>query len=53
MPFPKELAFETGAICAAEQVELQQRCERAFQELVLFQTRYRQAAIPRGVLLVC
>jgi hypothetical protein len=41
-----EFALETGAIGTTERTELEQRCERAFQELVLLQTRYHQAADP-------
>jgi hypothetical protein len=41
-----EFAFETGAICTAERMELEQRCERAFQELAALQTRYHQASEP-------
>ena len=41
-----EFALEAGAICTAERTELEQRCERAFQELAVLQTRYHQASDP-------
>jgi hypothetical protein len=41
-----EFALETGAIGTTERTELEQRCERAFQDLVLLQTRYHQAGDP-------
>jgi hypothetical protein len=41
-----EFALETGAISTAERIELEQRCERAFQELVTLQVRYHQASDP-------
>jgi len=36
----------TSAICTAERLELEQRCERAFQELAALQTRYHQNRDP-------
>jgi hypothetical protein len=41
-----EFALETGAISTAERTELEQRCERAFQELAVLQIRYHQARDP-------
>jgi hypothetical protein len=41
-----QFALETGAICAQERMELEQRCERAFQELAVLQTRYHQDTDP-------
>src|SRR5262249_40632104 len=41
-----EFALETGAIDTAERTELEQRCERAFQELAVLQARYHQAGDP-------
>jgi hypothetical protein len=41
-----EFALEIGAIDAAGRTELEQRCDRAFQELALLQTRYHKAGDP-------
>jgi Domain of unknown function (DUF927) len=41
-----EFALETGAISTAERMEMEQRCERAFQELAVLQARYHQASDP-------
>jgi hypothetical protein len=41
-----EFALEAGAISMAERMELEQRCERAFQELAALQTRYHHASDP-------
>ena len=41
-----EFALETSAIGTVERVELEQRCERAFQELADRQIRYHQAGDP-------
>jgi len=41
-----EFALEIGAICTAERLEMEQRCERAFEELATLQTRYHQAGDP-------
>jgi hypothetical protein len=41
-----EFALETGAISTAERIELEQRCERALQELAVLQARYHQASDP-------
>ncbi len=41
-----EFALQTGAISTAEQMELEQRCERAFQELAALQVRYHKASDP-------
>jgi hypothetical protein len=41
-----EFALETRAISMAERMELEQRCERAFQELSILQTRYHQTSDP-------
>ena len=41
-----EFAIETGAISIAERIELEQRCDRAFQELAALQTRYHQNGDP-------
>ncbi len=41
-----EFALEAGAIGTTERTELEERCERAFQELILLQTRYRRAGDP-------
>ena len=43
---PPRALLLAGAIGAAERTELEQRCERAFQELVLLQARYHQAGDP-------
>src|SRR5207302_1516463 len=37
---------ESGAIDTTERTELEHRCEWAFQELVLFQTRYHKTGDP-------
>jgi hypothetical protein len=41
-----EFAVETGAIGTTERMELEQRGERAFQELAVRQARYHQASDP-------
>ena len=41
-----EFALETDAIGTAERTELEQRCERAFQDLPALQTRYHQGSYP-------
>ena len=41
-----EFALEADAISKTEQMELKQRCERAFQELAVLQTRYHQTSDP-------
>jgi hypothetical protein len=41
-----EFALETGAICTAERIELEQRGERAFQELAALQARYHETDDP-------
>jgi hypothetical protein len=41
-----KFALETGAIAMGERMELEQRCERAFQELADRQIRYYQASDP-------
>jgi hypothetical protein len=41
-----EFALETGAIGKVERMELEQRCERALEELAILQARYHRGSDP-------